>query len=102
MMYVNCTPHAIVLNDGRVFEASGTVARCSEVYSAIVDDVCVVSSGEVVGLPAPAADTRYIVSAMVLAASTRGDLVAPATGHRECKRNDKGQILSVPCFVVRG
>ena len=47
----------------------------------------------------------YIVSAMVLAANNskprhkrRGDLVAPATGHPDCIR-ENGFIVSVPGFV---
>ena len=47
----------------------------------------------------------YIVSAMVLAANNdkpryrrRGDLVAPATGHPDCVR-ENGFIVSVPGFV---
>lgn len=58
--------------------------------------------GEVQGLPDQQADTVYIVSAMVLdaaKASGRTDCVAPATGHPDVKRNDKGQLLSVPGFV---
>ena len=54
-------------------------------------------------LPEPEEGTIYIVSAMVLAANNskprcRGDLVAPATGHPECKR-ENGFIVSVPGFV---
>ena len=57
--------------------------------------------GEVEGLPEPQPGTLYIVSAMVLSAlaGSRPDVVAPATGHPECIRNDKGHILSVPGFV---
>ena len=57
--------------------------------------------GEVIDLPEPQPGTVYIVSAMVLSAlaGSRSDVVAPATGHPECIRNDKGHILSVPGFV---
>jgi hypothetical protein len=44
----------------------------------------------------------YIVSALVLTAAkaaVRTDCVAPATGHPDCVRNDKGFIVSVPGFV---
>ena len=54
---------------------------------------------EVQNLPEPAENILYIVSALVLAASKRADLVAPATGHPEAVRNEKGQIVSVPGFV---
>ena len=100
MNYVNLTPHAIALNDGRVFEPSGNIARVSSSYTAIVDDVCEQTFGDV-QLPAPIEGTRYIVSALVLAAvkGTRDDVVAPATGHPECVRNEAGHIVSVPGFV---
>lgn len=100
MNYVNLTPHAIVLNDGRVFPASGSIARVTAGYSAIADDVCTQVFGDVQGLPDPQTDVRYIVSAMVLSAvRDRDDVVAPATGHPDTVRNDKGHIVSVPCFV---
>ena len=100
MNYINCTPHAIALNDGRTFDPSGSVARVSSSFTTIVNDVCSVVYGEIEGLPAPQKDTIYIVSAMVLSAnSTRTDLVAPASGHPDTIRNEKGHIVSVPCFV---
>lgn len=101
MNYVNCTPHAIVLNDGRVFQPSNTVARVNVEFTEVVDDVCVQDYGKVENLPAPQDGVRYIVSALVLSAlgGSRPDVVAPATGHPECVRNDKGHIVSVPCFV---
>ena len=102
MTYVNLTPHAIVLNDGRSFPASGVLARVSAGYSDIVDDACSQTFGDVQDLPAPVVGTRYIVSALVLGAldGTRTDVVAPATGHPGAVRNDKGHIVSVPCFVI--
>lgn len=101
MKYVNLTPHAIVMNDGRVFEASGTIARVSSSFTAVVDDVCETVFGAVQDLPAPQDGIRYIVSGMVLAAlkGSRLDVVAPATGHPSAVRNEKGHILSVPCFT---
>lgn len=98
--YVNCTPHAIVLNDGAVFAPSGTIARCQASFTEFVDGVCRQQFGEVQNLPAPEEGVRYIVSAMVLAAlaGSRPDVVAPATGHPDCVRVD-GQIKSVPGFV---
>ncbi len=101
MTYINLTPHAIVLNDGRSFPASGTLARVSASYSTIVDDVCTQVYGDVQDLPAPVDGVRYIVSALVLGAlnGSRSDVVAPATGHPDTVRNDKGHIVSVPSFV---
>lgn len=99
--YVNLTPHAIHLNDGRSFEPSGDIARVGSSFSDIVDDVCEQVFGEVENLPAPTPGTRYIVSGLVLAAlqGKRDDVVAPATGHPQTQRNDKGHIVSVPGFV---
>ena len=101
MQYINLTPHQINLNDGRSFAASGQIARVSSSFSDVKDDVCQQVFGEGLRLPAAQAGVRYIVSGMVLAAlkGSRSDVVAPATGHPQCVRNDKGHILSVPCFV---
>lgn len=98
--YINLTPHAIALNDGRIFAPSGVVARVTTSFTDIVDDVCEVVYGEVENLPAACDNVIYIVSAMVLGACKgRHDVVAPATGHPQTIRNDKGHIVSVPCFV---
>lgn len=97
--FINCTPHAIVLNDGRVFEPSGLVARVSSSTTDFIDDVCETVYGELTGVPEVVDGVKYIVSAMVLNASTRKDLVAPATGHVDTVRNDKGHIVSVPGFT---
>lgn len=97
--YRNFTPHVIVLNDGRRFFSEG-VARVSNAFSDFdKDGVCRVEYGEVDGLPDPSDDTLIIVSAMVLAASDRKDLVSPATGHPRCVRDERGFIVSVPGFV---
>jgi len=103
MKFVNCTPHAIKLNNGDVFQPSGIIPRVSSEMSEFDDNmICRQSFGNVTGLPQPVADTIFIVSAMVLAAVWRNDVVAPATGHPETKRNEKGHIISVPGFVVIG
>lgn len=100
MNYINLTPHSIVLNDGRSFPPSGTIARVSTSFTEIIEDVCQTTWGEVEGLPAPVEGTMYVVSALVLGAvNGRSDVVAPATGHPQAVRNDKGHIISVPCFV---
>lgn len=100
MKYVNLTPHAIKLNDGRIFEPSGEIARVSQSFSEIVNDISHQKFGEITGLPEPKEGTIYIVSGFVLgAAKHRKDVVAPATGHPETIRNDKGHIVSVPCFT---
>ena len=101
MKYINCTPHQINLNDGRSFAASGQIARVSSSFSEVKDDLCTQVFGEVSDLPEPQDGVRIIVSGLVLSAlaGSRPDVVAPATGHPDCIRNEKGHILSVPCFV---
>ena len=100
MTFKNYTPHSIVLNDGRTFPSMG-VSRVSNSFSEFKNDICSVSYGDIVGLPAPEEGTIYIVSAIVLnAAKAKGrqDCVAPATGHPDCIRKD-GYIVSVPGFI---
>lgn len=101
--FINVTPHAITLNNGVVFPTSGTVARVSNTFGNPDDDnVMNISYGNIEELPEPADSTLYIVSALVLSAAKekgRTDCVAPATGHPDCVRSDKGFIVSVPGFV---
>ena len=99
--FINATPHAIKLNDGRVFEPSGVLPRVQQTMSDFDGNgVAIQSFGEVEGLPAAKPDVVFIVSAMVLSAcKDRGDLVAPATNHKDTVRNEKGHIISVPGFV---
>lgn len=95
----NFTPHEIVLNDGRSFPSEG-IARVSASFTNFNNDgICRQEFGEVEGLPEPQEGVMLIVSAMVLSASDRTDLVAPATGHPDTVRNKKGHIVSVPGFV---
>lgn len=97
MNIVNLTPHALNIHssNGAVREvpASGTVARVAtrRVPGPCVDgiDTFSVEFGEVEGLPAPAADTVYVVSGMVAARINRADVFAPG----ELVRDEKGQ----PC-----
>lgn len=103
VIFVNLTPHPIRLNDGRVFEPSGSIARVSQTLSKFDENgIAVQEFGEVTGLPAPRDGVMYIVSAMVLSraqAEGRVDVVAPATGHKDCVRDEKGFIVSVPGFI---
>ena len=97
----NYTPHEIVLNDGRSFPSEG-VARVSATFTDFSPSLlCSQVFGDVKGLPPLEKGVKIIVSAMVLNASDRPDLVAPATGHPDAKRNEKGHIISVPGFVTR-
>lgn len=94
----NYTPHTINLNNGESYPSVGLARVSSKFTDFDADGVCRVEYGEVEGLPEPEDGVLLIVSAMVLAASDRSDLVAPATGHPECVRNE-GRIVSVPGFV---
>lgn len=100
--FKNLTPHAIKLNDGREFASEG-LARVSATFSSFDENgVCSQQFGDVMGLPEPTDGVLYIVSALVLIAvklQGRTDCVAPATGHPECVRDEKGFIKSVPGFV---
>ena len=99
MTFRNFTPHQINLNDGRSFDSEG-IARVSVTFTNIENDVCDQLFGDVIGLPEQEDDVFLIVSGMVLSANeTRNDLVAPATGHSDTLRNDRGHIISVPGFV---
>lgn len=114
MAFLNLTPHAIVLNDGRHFPASGFVARVSSdftlvasiegipVYRSVMGEIT--CTGEPNGLPPATEGIFFIVSAMVLEANSRlpnprTDLVAPSTGHPTTIRNEAGHIVSVEGFV---
>ncbi|WP_314959378.1 hypothetical protein [Prevotella pallens] len=98
----NLTPHPIALNDGRTFASEG-LARVSATFTSFDENgVCSQQFGEVTGLPEPTNGLLYIVSALVLTAAKaqgRTDCVAPATGHPDCVRDEKGFIKSVPGFV---
>jgi hypothetical protein len=102
MKFVNLTPHNIVLNDGSVIEKedSTPVARVASSHTEFNEyGICRVIYGEVEDLPAPEDGTIFIVSAMVLSrVPDRKDVVAPATGHPGCVR-ENGRIVSVPGFV---
>ena len=102
MTFRNFTPHNIVLNSGEVFAPEG-LARVQASFSSFDENgVCSQVFGEVTGLPAPEEGVLLIVSAMVLSAAQaqgRRDVVAPATGHPLCVRNEAGHIVSVPGFV---
>lgn len=99
VQFVNCTPHEVRLNDGRVFPPSGIIVRVSTTYSEFdADGIASVEYGEL-ELPDELPNVVYIVSAIVKAAAPqRSDLVCPATGHPDAVRVN-GQIVSVPGFV---
>ena len=105
MNFVNLTPHDINVVGLGTIPASGKVAR---VTTNIIDVGArggirlraQVRTG-IENLPAPAADTTYVVSGMVLDAlgnSRKRDVVAPDTGG-DAVRNEKGHIVAVLGFV---
>jgi hypothetical protein len=104
MKFINLTPHALTVEGLGTIPASGSIARVS-VNSTDVGTVGGIRlraqlKGQVTGLPAPADDTIYIVSGMVLDALgglRRGDVVAPDTGADAIREN--GQIIAVRGFV---
>lgn len=100
--FKNLTPHDIHLNDGTVYPKSGELARVSMSYEPFDENnITKQTFGEVEGLPETTEDLMFIVSALVLSALqwSREDVVAPATGHPDVKRNEKWQIISVPGFT---
>lgn len=101
MNIVNCTPHEVKLNNGESFPVSGNIARVSSSFEETGKGFFKVAYGEVTGLPDEQADTLYIVSSIVASATSRRDVTVPATGHPDTIRNDKGQIQSVPGFIVK-
>ena len=109
---INLTPHAVALNDGTVFPPDGTVARVAVTYVRFLQPLRGTSiplytrglgQTALLGLPPPAERTYYIVSAALAEAAKplhRPDLLVPATGHPAARRDDHGQIISVPGFLV--
>lgn len=101
MQIINCTPHEVKLNSGESFPISGNVARVMAGFKEAENGFFKAVYGQVINLPDEQADTLYIVSSIVANATSRRDVIVPATGHPECIRNDKGQIVSVPGFIVK-
>lgn len=102
--FVNLTGHNLNLPGGVILPSEGQV-KVTDTYGPFDEDgVCTVSYGEVSGLPPPEQGTLYVVSALALpvcVAQGRMDCVAPATGHPDCRKNEKGHVLEVPGFVRR-
>ena len=101
---INLTPHKVVINDGTIFEPSGTVARVAvhQVPDGEVNGIPVMKQtfGQLENLPEPQDNTIYIVSQIVLSAAKelgRTDCVAPDTAN--AVRDEEGRIVSVPGFV---
>lgn len=102
MTWVNLTPHEIVLNSGERFPVSGVVAHVDNKFGASDDmGVMEIYYGDLHNVPSHEfLGVTFIVPDMVLEACRgRGDMVAPATCHPGCARDDKGGVVSVPGFV---
>lgn len=76
-----------------MYEPSGVVARVENTFTEFIDDISTIEYGNVENLPEEQHENiYYIVSALVLNATCnrRADVVSPASGHPECKRNSEG------------
>ncbi len=85
-MFVNLTPHAINIGD-KTIPPSGQVARCTEITETVGYPYGVPlvrkKYGEIVGLPESVPGTYYIVSALVMTAVRRYDVVCPGNPVRD-------------------
>lgn len=103
MNIVNLTPHVIEVRlpsgDSRAILPSGVVARVTsraEVQDSLLGiPVVTTVYGEPQGIPEPAEDTVYLVSALVLSAVKRTDVYAPDTGPESVVRDEAGKIVAV-------
>lgn len=98
VVLVNLTPHTINIRSGDntiVVPPSGGTARVASksVPAGDVNGTPLVRTeyGAVEGIPDPIPGNIYLVSAMVLARTTRSDVVAPDTGPTAIREN--GNIL---------
>lgn len=120
MEIINLTPHEIV-TEGNTYPASGKIARCrvdffpefirtqnrgngESFYRAEYDEAHLIENNDKttpLPLPVEREGVYFIVSGMVKnACPEREDFISPATGHRDCKRDQKGRIISVPGFII--
>lgn len=102
MKLINLTGHPVNLNNGTEIPSEGRACVDATFGEPDNDLVMEQEFGDIKGLPSPEEGVLFIVSALVLSAGKkegRKDLIAPATGHPDCRRNEKGQPISVPGFV---
>jgi len=107
----NLTPHAVWVA-GRMYPASGIVARIESSYEEIVHGVTMMTLGDLkyylgkdeVALETFAKDCDVLIVSGMVHGAVGGYhspcFVSPATGHPDVERNDKGHIVSVPAFLV--
>jgi hypothetical protein len=109
MKFVNLTPHAINLktSSGEVLTIvpQAPAARVSSVVGDFIGEINGVAIhkapvwGEVEGLPDPAPETIYIVSALVAGRVSRADVVSPGTGPNDGAIRKDGQIVAVTRLI---
>lgn len=113
MKIINLTPHTLNIHtetDVREIPPSGEVARVTETRTqqrAVGDipvDLVTFSTETVTGLPAPADDTIYVVSSLVLAAvPNRPDVFAPGAAVRDTENKIIGckGLSCTPAYAVQ-
>lgn len=102
MTFINLTPHPINIIDGETLPKCEVPPRVSEEEELLflVDSLPIYqkSFGAVENLPAPKADTYYIVSAMIASACPkRDDLLVPRV-----VRDENGRIIGCDGFYRIG
>ncbi len=106
-MIKNCTPHPIVVRTNgieTVFQPSGIIPRVGTIETPVegIEGIPCVTQimGQVQGLPDPEPGVFLLVSAIVLGACDRLDLLAPDTG-KGAIRDEQGRILAVTRMIRR-
>ena len=102
IVMVNCTPHPLnwVQGDNTITLApSGINPRVRSIETDLGNGFVTIIDGEIEGLPSPEIGKIFIVSGMVFAATNRGDVIAPNTNR--AIRNENGQIIGVPGFIMQ-
>ena len=102
-MFINLTPHEIVLKNSEttIIPPSGNVARCAvtSIHVGTIEGIqlCQNIFGEVEDLPSPVEGTIFLVSALVrLAVPTRKDVASPG----DLVRDDSGKITGCRSLIV--
>jgi hypothetical protein len=106
MKIFNLTPHELNIykadGDVLIVPRTGRVARVHEVREPIgmIDGIAIETSypGKIEGLPPPAPETIYIVSAMVARETDRPDVYSPG----QLLRDERGQPMGCRGLTRRG
>lgn len=102
MNFVNLTDHFINVYGAISLPPSGKVARCVDVVREVgtVDNIPIIQRchDEIIGLPDPAENTIYIVSATVARVAKRPDVMYPDM-QRKTKRGKVTGCYAL-CIVV--